>query len=150
MWAEAVSWYRCWARSGSSVKDAFPPQRNVPIPIVVGRWRHCTREEERRSRGVRRQTAVERLYAAQDAQCRARAASRLRRTEEPSARLRRRGRGHPRLQRWQAGAGNAVVGSREQNSTGEHLVALTLVAGTVGHVRIEAGCAITSVRSPGL
>src|SRR5262245_57250797 len=61
-------------------------------------------DHRRRARRVRRRAAAHRSSAAQDGQCRAHAASRLRGAAELPRLFRRRGRRHPRVSRRQAGA----------------------------------------------
>ncbi len=71
-------------------------------------------DRRRRPRRVRRRAAAARSSVAQDGQCRHHAASRLCLRAELPALFRRRGRGHPRLPRRQAGAGDELTGqSRE-------------------------------------
>src|SRR5262245_50327842 len=66
-------------------------------------------DHRRRARRVRRRAAAHRSSAAQDGQCRAHAASRLRGAAELPRLFRRRGRRHPRVSRRQAGAGAGVI-----------------------------------------
>ncbi len=79
-----------------------------PIVDEAGDAGGAARQEDRRRRPrrVRRRAAAEGPSAAQDGQRRDHAASRLRRAEELPELFRRRGRGHPRLHRRQAGAGD--------------------------------------------
>src|SRR5262249_43502077 len=63
-------------------------------------------DRRRRPRRVRRRAVAQGPSAAQDGQRRTDAASRLRGAQELPELFRRRGRGHPRLHRWQAGTGH--------------------------------------------